>query len=113
MQNTLRTDQEGGGMGTFVLAMLCGAAVGAAVGMMFAPKPGAEMRQQLADQTERLRQRAAEQADRLRQRATEVYNGASDTINDVMARGRAAINVGREVFEKRHDGHASDMTGTP
>jgi len=52
MQDIYGTEQEsGGGTGTFILGMLCGAAVGAAVGLMFAPRPGAEMRAQLADQS--------------------------------------------------------------
>ena len=117
MQDALRTQQvdSEGGAGTFILGMICGAAVGAAIGLMYAPKPGNEMRQQLSEQTEWLRRRAAEQADRLRQQASHVYSGASDTINDVVARGREAINVGREAFQRSrpHNGQAGDMEGMP
>jgi gas vesicle protein len=83
------------------------AAIGAAIGMMFAPKPGAETRQQLADQTDRFRRRATEQADRLRRRATDAYNDASQTINDVVSRGREALDVGREAFQRARPNGAS------
>ena len=99
MKDAYRTEQDSG-IGTFMVGMLCGAAIGAAIGLMFAPKPGAEMRQQLAAQTDRFRRRATEQADRLRRRATDAYTGASETINDVVARGREALDVGREAFQR-------------
>jgi len=101
-----RTGQDSG-IGTFMVGMLCGAAIGAAVGLMFAPKPGAEMRQQIAEQSDRFRRRATEQADHLRRRATEAYNDASETINDVVARGREAIDVGREAFQRARPNGAS------
>jgi gas vesicle protein len=111
MQELYRNGQDSGsGIGTFMVGMLCGAAIGAAMGLMFAPKAGAEMRQQLADGTDRLRRRASEQADRLRQRATDAYSGAAQTINDVVARGREALDVGREAFQKARPNGASGRT---
>jgi len=106
-----RMDRDSSGMGGFMMGMMCGAAIGAAIGMLFAPKPGVETRQQLADQAERMRQRASQQTDRLRERATQAYSGASETINDVVARGREALDVGREAFNRArpHNGHAGDM----
>jgi gas vesicle protein len=83
----------GSGANTFVIGALCGVAVGAAIGMLFAPKSGRETRQQLAEQTERLRRTASEQADWLRQRASE------------------AIQVGKEAYNKtRPNGSASEST---
>jgi gas vesicle protein len=114
MRDDQRTDQEGYAIGTFMIGLACGAAIGAAVGMLFAPKSGAETRQQLADQAEWLRQRASEQTDRLRRRATEMYGDASQAVNDVMARSREALDVGREAFNRSrpHNGSANDI-GAP
>ena len=111
MRDTMRAEKTGAGTGTFMMGILCGAAVGAAVGMLFAPKPGAEMRAQLADQTDWLRRQAAEQTEWLRRRAAEMYSGASETMNTMMARGREAYDVGREAFDRArpHNGHAGDM----
>ena len=84
---------NGSSAGTFVIGALCGVAVGAALGMLFAPKTGRETRQQLAEQTERLRRTATEQADWLRQRAAE------------------AVQVGKEAYNKtRPNGSASEST---
>ena len=108
MQDVYRNEQDSGSdIGTFMVGMLCGAAIGAALGLMFAPKAGAQMRQELADGTERLRRRTSEQAERLRQRATDAYTGATQTINDVVARGREALDVGREAFQKARPNGAS------
>jgi len=108
MQDVYRNEQESGSaIGTFMVGMLCGAAIGAAMGLMFAPKAGVEMRQQLADGSDRLRRRASEEADRLRRRATDAYTGAAQTINDVVARGREALDVGREAFQKARPNGAS------
>ncbi len=46
------------GQGRFLAGVLCGAAVGAALGVMFAPRAGAETRRQLAESSGRLRETA-------------------------------------------------------
>jgi gas vesicle protein len=80
----------GSGAGTFVIGALCGVAVGAAIGMLFAPKSGRETRQQLAEQTERLRRTATEQADWLRQRASEAIQVGKDAYNKTRPNGNAS-----------------------
>jgi gas vesicle protein len=109
MQDAYRVEQDSG-IGSFMAGMLCGAAIGAALGLMFAPKPGAEMRRQLSDQADRLRRSATEQAENLRRRASDAYDGASQTITDVVARGREALDVGREAFQKARPNGASGDT---
>jgi gas vesicle protein len=83
-------DRSGG----FVLGLLCGAAVGAALGLMFAPKPGVETRRQVA-----------ESADRLKRRASALYGEASDTVGDVMSRSREAWAAGRDAFQGARPGN--------
>jgi len=102
---------DSSGFGTFAIGLALGAAVGAALPVLYAPKPGAQMRQDLAEQTEWLRLRAAEQAERVRQQASQMYSGASETINTMVDRGRDALEVGKEAFRKSkpHNGPASDM----
>ena len=41
-------EEESGG-GGFLIGLLCGTALGAAIGLMFAPKAGSEFRQRLYD----------------------------------------------------------------
>jgi gas vesicle protein len=113
MQDVYGVEQESREGGSFIFGMLCGAAIGAAIGLMFAPRAGAETRAQLAKQTERLRRNAMEQADRLRQRAGDMYGTASEAINDVVSRGREAFDVGREAFQRsRPNGAAGTTSGS-
>ena len=50
-------EEESGG-GGFVMGLLCGVALGAAIGMMFAPKAGSELRQKVYESTGDLRRKA-------------------------------------------------------
>ena len=103
-ESLLTPETESRSTGTFVLGMLCGAAVGAAIGLIMAPKAGSELRQQLWSSTEGLRQKAST-----------AYDGASGVVNDVLARGRQAVEAGRETFQRSRPGNGSasdDMTSS-
>ena len=63
----------------FAYGLLVGTALGAAVALLFAPKPGSELRGQLADATTRIRERAGH-----------VYNRASAAMDDMASRSRTA-----------------------
>ena len=88
-----RTQEEGSNAGTFLFGLAIGAAVGAAVGLMLAPKTGAEIRQQMM-----------EQADKLRKQVTNAYGSATSAIGDVLSRGREAVDVAREAYEDARPG---------
>src|SRR5882762_3220770 len=83
-------EQPGGG--GFVLGLLCGAALGAAVGLMFAPKAGSELRQTLYDST-----------GDLRKKATDAYGQATQTVNDYVAKGRDVVDRGRQAFDSARE----------
>lgn len=68
------------GAGGLVTGLICGALIGVAVGLLFAPKAGSALRQDLADS-----------AGRLRRKANEAYGTAKDTVNDVVSRGKNAF----------------------
>jgi gas vesicle protein len=87
--------------GEFMFGLLCGAAVGAAIGLLFAPKSGAELRGQLADS-----------ADKLRRRAGEKYDQASQVVNEAVDRGRDAVRRGREKFDEARASFSGETTGT-
>ena len=75
-------EEESGG-GGFVFGLLCGAALGAAIGLMFAPKAGSELRQTLYDST-----------GDIRKKATDAYGQATQTVNDYVAKGRRRAERG-------------------
>ena len=57
LQQRYAVEADGNG---FVAGLLCGAAIGAAIGLMFAPKPGVELRQTLYDSTGELCRKASD-----------------------------------------------------
>ena len=69
----------------FMMGLLCGAAVGAALGLMYAPKSGTELRRTLTGS-----------ADQFRKKASKAY----DQVSDAVSKGRETFDDARE--EARH-----------
>lgn len=92
-------EEETGG-GGFLIGLLCGTALGAAIGLMFAPRAGSELRQRLYDST-----------GDIRRKAYETYGQASEQVNDMVSKGRDAVDRGREAFESARQTAAGQATG--
>ena len=90
-------EEEGGG--GFLIGLLCGTALGAAIGLMFAPKVGSEFRQRLYEST-----------GDIRRKAYETYDQASEQVNNMVSKGREAVDRGREAFDSARQS-ASQSTG--
>ena len=91
-------EEEAGG-GSFLIGLLCGTALGAAIALMFAPRAGSELRQTLYDST-----------GDLRRKAYETYGQATEQVNNMVAKGKQAVDRGKEAFENaRHS--ASESAG--
>ena len=58
-------------MNAGLIAFLCGAAIGATVGLMYAPKPGRETRTMIRDRYQDWRERAGDVATTAREKANE------------------------------------------
>jgi gas vesicle protein len=83
-----------------LIGLLCGTALGAAIGLMFAPKAGSEIRQRLYDST-----------GDIRRKAHETYDQASEQVNHMVTKGRQAVDRGREAFESARQSASSPASG--
>jgi gas vesicle protein len=80
--------EESSGGGGFLTGLLFGTAIGAAIGLLLAPKSGAEMRRTLVDS-----------AEKFRQKANETYTEASGAVSDLVEKGKKAARQGRDRVE--------------
>ena len=75
-----REEQSGA---SFMLGIMTGALIGAGVALLFAPKPGAEMRQQLGEQYRGLADRVGESTQNLRQSARELREQGRERVQQL------------------------------
>jgi gas vesicle protein len=99
-----RYDNEGAGGGSFVMGLLTGTVLGAGLGMLFAPKAGSDLRNQLS-----------EQAGKVRDTASEGYRRASEAAGDWAEKGRDAVDKARDAVARGADEaqrYAREATGS-
>src|SRR5215470_8662354 len=95
-----RFDNEGNGGGSFVMGLLTGTVLGAGLGMLFAPKAGSDLRNQLSEQAGQLANTASEGYRRVSESATEGYRRVSETANELADRGREIYDRVRGAVSK-------------
>jgi gas vesicle protein len=94
-----RFEREDGG-GSFLMGLLAGTVLGAGLGMLFAPKTGFELRNQLTEQT-----------GRLRSNATDAYSQATDKVSQMVDRGREAYDRAKTNVEEFSEGGSTGSSG--
>src|SRR5581483_635843 len=99
-----RFDNEGSGGGSFVMGLLTGTVLGAGLGMLFAPKAGSELRNQIG-----------EQAGNIANTASEGYRRASEQAGQWADRGKDALGQARDAVSRGVDEaqrYARDAAGS-
>jgi len=94
-----------GGYG-FAMGLLVGALAGAGVALLFAPKPGAQLRGELSDRMGTLRDTAAKKAREVADRAGSQLNDLSSTAGRVK---NAVTSTARDVADAASDVSRSRM----
>jgi|SRR5687768_6153833 gas vesicle protein len=95
-------EAEGSG-GGFIMGLLAGTVLGAGLGMLLAPKAGADLRGQVAEQARTFGTKASEQ-----------YRRAGETATAWAERGREMVNQARTAAERAADearGYTGATTG--
>jgi len=91
------TGSNGGG---FVMGLITGAAVGAALGLMFAPKRGAELRDDLARSTEGVRRRASQAYDAVSDTVSDLANKGGSMMSNMLNKSEDMLNQGQDVVDQ-------------
>src|SRR3954449_12892321 len=90
-----RFDNEGGGGGSFVMGLLTGTVLGAGLGMLFAPKSGSELRNQISEQAGNIANTASDGYRKATDAASEGYRRASETAGGRGGRRRGVVDQKR------------------
>jgi gas vesicle protein len=94
-----RVEREDGG-GSFLMGLLAGTVLGAGLGMLFAPKAGAEVRKQLSEQANRLRSTANETYNQATEKLNQTYNQATEKVNQASEKVSQMVDRGREAYDR-------------
>jgi len=97
-----RYDNEGSGGGGFMMGLLTGTVLGAGLGMLLAPKAGAELRGALGEQARTWSNAASEQMKR-----------AQDAAGTLAERGREMMDKARDAVSRGADEARNYASGTP
>ena len=88
-----REEQSGAG---FVLGVLTGAFVGAGIALLFAPKPGTEIRAQLGEQYRGLADRVGEQTQSLRAAAGQLRDQGRERVQQLSSQLSDRVSSGTD-----------------
>ena len=106
-----RMEREEGG-GSFLMGLLAGTVLGAGLGMLFAPKTGAETRRQLSEQATRLRSTANETYTQASEKFQQTYQQASDKLNQAGEKVSQMVDRGREAYDRSRTAGAPSSPAT-
>lgn len=98
-----RGNSEAGSAG-FIIGLLTGTILGVGLGMLLAPKPGADLRGELGEQARTFGAKASERY----QRASEAATGLAERGREIVNQAREAVNRGAEEVRT----HTADSAGT-
>jgi gas vesicle protein len=81
-------------------ALLLGAAVGAGLALLYAPRSGRETRQQLSSSANRLRERANDAYGTVSSRARQTAERAKGMANDVQSKGKYVVDRAKDAYRQ-------------
>jgi gas vesicle protein len=101
-------ESSGGGGGAFMMGLLTGTVLGAGLGMLLAPKAGAELRGAIGDQARNL----GEQARTWGNTAQEQMKKASEQAGQWAERGRDLVDKARDAVSRTAEEARGYSTGS-
>ncbi len=90
------SDDRGSGFGWF----LAGLGIGAAIGMLYAPKSGQETREELRRRAEEGREYVKKSAREVREQANQWVDKGKDFVDQQKDQFRSAVEAGRQAYKE-------------
>jgi gas vesicle protein len=87
--------------GSGIVWFLAGLGIGAAAGILYAPRSGAETREALRAQAEEGSEKARQHARRVRETAGDWIDRGRDTVSEHKENVRAAWEAGRQAYREK------------
>jgi gas vesicle protein len=100
-----QNEQPSGGGSGFAIGLLLGAVAGAGIALLFAPKPGAQLRGELGESMNQWRDTASKKFKDVADRAGSQLNDLSATAGRVK---NAVTSAGRDVMDAASDASRGD-----
>jgi gas vesicle protein len=94
------SEERGVCAGTVLVSFVAGAAIGAALALLYAPKSGEEMRGDIADLTEDAVDKIKEYAKEAQEKIKTAIEEGKETIVEKKSVLASAIEAGREAMQK-------------
>lgn len=97
------SDEQGVSAGTVLVSFVAGAAIGAGLALLYAPKSGREMRENIVDLTEDAVDKIKEYAKEAQEKIKTAIEDGKETIIEKKSILASAIEAGREAMQKERD----------
>jgi len=97
------SDEKGISAGAVLVSFVAGAAIGAGLALLYAPKSGSEMRETLADFTEDAVDKIKEYTKEAQEKIKTSLEEGKETIADKKTLLASAIEAGREAMAKERE----------
>lgn len=96
-------DEHGHSSGAVGISFLLGGLIGAGIALLLAPKSGKETRQRLSELAGEARDKTEDYVEHVRGSVNSAVNKGQDFYNDKKSIIAAAVEAGKEAFEKEKE----------
>jgi len=97
------SDENGVSTGTVLVSFVAGAAIGAGLALLYAPKSGTEMRENLTDLAEDALDKIKEYTREAQEKIKTALDEGKESLDEKKSVLAAAIEAGREAMQKEKD----------